>query len=43
MAGNLKIIPMYHPAAALYTAQLNATMQRDFSKLARLLEQAILD
>jgi len=41
-AGNLKIVPMYHPAAALYTAQLKATMQRDFRKLAELLEQTTL-
>jgi len=41
-AGNLKIVPMYHPAAALYTAQLKATMQRDFRKLAGLLEQTTL-
>jgi len=41
-AGNLKIVPMYHPAAALHTAQLKATMQRDFRKLAELLEQTTL-
>jgi len=41
-ASKLKIVPMYHQAAALYTAQLKATMQKDFRKLAGLLEQTTL-
>ncbi len=38
----LKIIPMYHPAAALYTAGLRDTLEKDFKKLAGLLEQKTL-
>jgi len=38
----LKIVPMYHPAAALYTARLRLTLEKDFRKLAGLLEQTTL-
>jgi DNA polymerase len=35
--GSLKIMPMYHPAAALYTAHLKDNMIRDFKDLSVLL------
>lgn len=41
-ADGVKIIPMYHPAAALYTAKLKAVLEKDFRKLAGLLEQTTL-
>lgn len=42
-ANDVKIIPMYHPAAALYTADLKELMKKDFSKLAALLAQRTLN
>jgi uracil-DNA glycosylase family 4 len=42
LIGSLKIIPMHHPAAALYTARLKEEMKRDFKKLAGLLSQTTL-
>jgi len=36
-AGNLKIIPLYHPAAALYTYRLERVMREDFKKLKSIL------
>jgi len=41
-ADNVKIIPMYHPAAALYTAELREILEKDFKKLAGLLAQRTL-
>lgn len=41
-AGGVKIVPMYHPAAALYTADLREVMLRDFRKLTGLLAQTTL-
>jgi len=37
--GQLKIIPMFHPAAALYRKGLEDTMRKDFQKLGRLLRR----
>jgi DNA polymerase len=39
---NAKLIPMYHPAAALYTAELKELMKKDFKKLGALLAQKTL-
>lgn len=38
-----KIIPMYHPAAALYTNELRKAISRDFKNLKALLEQSSLE
>ena len=35
--GNLTVVPMYHPAAALHQGALKATIQDDFLKLPRIL------
>ena len=35
--GNLVVVPMYHPAAALHQAALKATIEADFLKLPRYL------
>ncbi len=37
--GDLTILPMYHPAAALYDASLKETIFRDFQTLKQLLER----
>lgn len=42
-AGNLKIIPLYHPAAALYTYRLERVMREDFKKLKSILDQRTLE
>ena len=42
-AGNLKIIPLYHPAAALYTYRLERVMREDFKKLKSILDQGTLE
>jgi DNA polymerase len=36
--GGVTYLPMYHPAAALYTASLRAVMEEDFRKLRGLLD-----
>jgi len=41
-ADDMKIVPMYHPAAALYTAGLRDVLEKDFKKLAGLLAQRTL-
>ncbi len=41
--GSLKIIPVFHPAAALYRRELEDTMRRDFHKLADLLKHVTRD
>lgn len=41
-ADDLKVIPMYHPAAALYTVGLREVLEKDFRKLAGLLAQTTL-
>jgi DNA polymerase len=41
-ADNVKIIPMYHPAAALYMAELRKALEKDFKKLAGILAQRTL-
>jgi len=41
-ADDVKIMPMYHPAAALYTAELKEVLENDFRKLAGLLTQRTL-
>jgi len=38
-----KIVPMYHPAAALYANELREAVRRDFKKLQALLEQSSLE
>ena len=38
-----KIMPMYHPAAALYTNELRKAIRRDFKNLKALLEQSSLE
>jgi len=38
-----KIMPMYHPAAALYTNELKEAIQRDFERLEALLKQSSLE
>jgi DNA polymerase len=42
-AGKLKIIPLYHPAAALYTYRLERVMRKDFEKLKSILNQRTLE
>ncbi len=37
--GNLIVVPMYHPAAALHQGALRATLEADFAKLPRLLAE----
>ena len=41
-AGELKIIPLYHPAAALYIFRLERVMRKDFEKLKSILDQRTL-
>jgi DNA polymerase len=38
--GRRWIVPMYHPAAALHQSALKSTVEADFAKLPKLLEQA---
>lgn len=40
---HFKIMPMYHPAAALYTNELREAIRRDFKRLEALLEQSTLE
>ncbi|MEX0786477.1 MAG: uracil-DNA glycosylase [Dehalococcoidia bacterium] len=40
-AGDVTIVPMYHPAAALHQASLRRTIQEDFQKLPAILEEAL--
>lgn len=40
---HFKIMPMYHPAAALYTNELREAIRRDFRNLEALLEQSTLE
>jgi len=42
-ADKLKIIPLYHPAAALYTYRLERVMKEDFRKLKSILSQKTLE
>jgi len=42
-ADKLKIIPLYHPAAALYTYRLERVMREDFGKLKSVLNQKTLE
>jgi len=42
-ADKLKIIPLYHPAAALYTYRLETVMKEDFMKLKSILSQKTLE
>lgn len=39
----VKIVTMYHPAAALYTASVKDEIRKDFEKLKRLLHQPTLE
>jgi DNA polymerase len=39
--GNVTIVPMYHPAAALHQGSLRRTIEQDFLKLPELLKQAL--
>jgi DNA polymerase len=41
--GELTIIPLYHPAAALYAAPLKDTILADFRRLRELLKERTLD
>jgi uracil-DNA glycosylase family 4 len=38
--GDLLVVPMYHPAAALHQASLRRTIEEDFKKLPAILEKA---
>lgn len=40
---DFKVVPMYHPAAALYTNELREAIRQDFRNLKVLLEQSKLD
>lgn len=40
--GKLHIVPLYHPAAALYTAQLKEVMVQDFARVKEVLEHSNL-
>lgn len=40
---DFKIVPMYHPAAALYTNELKEAIRKDFKNLKALLGQSKLD
>ena len=42
-ADKLKIIPLYHPAAALYTYRLEKVMREDFKRLELILDQRMLE
>jgi len=42
-AGKLKIIPLYHPAAALYTYRLERVMREDFRRLKSIMSQETLE
>ena len=39
--GNVTVVPMYHPAAALHQASLRRTILDDFQKLPAILKQAL--
>lgn len=39
--GNVTVVPMYHPAAALHQASLRGTILDDFQKLPAILKQAL--
>ena len=39
--GDVTVVPMYHPAAALHQASLRHTIQQDFQTLPGILEQAL--
>ena len=39
--GDVTVVPMYHPAAALHQASLRSTIQDDFQKLPAILEEAL--
>ena len=39
--GDVTVVPMYHPAAALHQASLRRTIQDDFQKLPAILEEAL--
>jgi DNA polymerase len=41
--GELTVVPMYHPAAALHQSSLRRTIEQDFQKLPALLEGALQD
>ncbi len=42
LAGSMKIVPMYHPAAALYDISLRQIIMIDFQKLRRMISQTKL-
>jgi len=42
-ADRLKIIPLYHPAAALYTYRLETVLRKDFKKLKSILDKKTLE
>lgn len=37
--GKIVILPLYHPAAALYNGSMRATLQEDFQKIPKIIEQ----
>lgn len=39
--GDVTVVPMYHPAAALHQASLRRTIEQDFQKLPAILEEAL--
>jgi uracil-DNA glycosylase len=39
--GSVTYLPMYHPAAALYTASLRKVMEEDFRKLRGILDSLV--
>ena len=39
--GEVTVVPMYHPAAALHQASLRRTIEEDFRKLPAILEEAL--
>lgn len=39
--GNVTVVPMYHPAAALHQGSLRKTIEYDFSKLPGILEETL--
>lgn len=41
--GDVTVVPVYHPAAALHQASLRRTVEQDFQKLPAILEQALQD
>jgi uracil-DNA glycosylase family 4 len=42
-AADVKIIPLYHPAAALYTYRLERVIREDFKRLKSILDQRTLE